>query len=425
MLATSTRGKSALLIPRLIPLLASSALASSFTGPAGSQAPVLDLRDEARVAIVGNAFVERLGMFGSAETILLAARPEAELRITHLGWPADTVSLRPRPLHFGDLHSDLERVRADVVVLCFGMTESFAGDGGRDAFARDLDGLLTEISARSYNGHGAPELALVSPIAHEDLGPPLPDPTAHDAQLANYVETMRAVARERGIVFVDLHGPSRAVARAAGQPLTFNGIHLTAFGEWALGPALVEGLGIAGAAWRIEVDAASGAVVAEGVEVREAAVRTEGLELELLEQTLRSPSAPGGAGATHALTERHPVLVVDGLEPGTYALRLDSQELLRAEHDAWRAGVRFDDVPGRRIADDVRGLVVEKNRQWFSRWRTVNGEYIYGRRAEPFGVVSFPPEMEALDGIIDDLHERIAETLVAGLERSLQLVRVD
>lgn len=419
--ATSTRATT--IGALLLPLLASAALVSRpATGP---QTPVLDLRDEARVAIVGNAFVERLGMFGSAETMLLASRPEAELRVTCLGWPADTVSLRPRPLNFGDLHDDLARVRADVVVLCFGMTESFSGEPGLDGFARDLDALLTEISAHSYNGHGPPVLALVSPIAHEDLGPPLPHPAAHDAQLVKYVETMRAAAREHGIVFVDLYGPSVALVRAGGDPLTFDGILPTAYGEWALGPALVEGLGIAGPPWRIEVDATSGAVVAEGVEVLDTAAGSEGVTLGLLEHTLRFPSPPAGARVAPPLAERLPVLAVAGLDPGTYALHLDSQELLRADHDAWRAGVRFDDAPGRKIADDVRALVVEKNRQWFFRWRAVNGEYIYGRRAEPFGVVSFPPEMETLDGMIDGLHERIAATLAAGLERSLQLVRVD
>lgn len=45
----------------------------------------------------------------------------------------------------------------------------------------------------------------------------------------------------------------------------------------------------------------------------------------------------------------------------------------------------------------VLKLVIAKNEQFFHRYRAVNGEYIYGRRAEPFGTTSFPPEMAKLD----------------------------
>ena len=48
------------------------------------------------------------------------------------------------------------------------------------------------------------------------------------------------------------------------------------------------------------------------------------------------------------------------------------------------------------LADAIR----EKNQLFFYRWRAVNGEYIYGRRKEPFGVVNFPPEMRMLEEMI-------------------------
>ena len=57
--------------------------------------------------------------------------------------------------------------------------------------------------------------------------------------------------------------------------------------------------------------------------------------------------------------------------------------------------------------ESLRKLVVEKNKQFFFRWRPINGEYVYGRRREPFGVVSFPPEMQKLDEMIADLDQQI------------------
>ena len=55
------------------------------------------------------------------------------------------------------------------------------------------------------------------------------------------------------------------------------------------------------------------------------------------------------------------------------------------------------------LRDDIR----EKNQQFFYRWRFLNAEYVVGRRVEPFGSKSFPPEMQKLDKMINDLDARI------------------
>jgi hypothetical protein len=57
--------------------------------------------------------------------------------------------------------------------------------------------------------------------------------------------------------------------------------------------------------------------------------------------------------------------------------------------------------------EPLRMLVVEKNKQFFFRWRPINGEYVYGRRKEPFGVITFPPEMVQLDEMIVELDGKI------------------
>ena len=63
--------------------------------------------------------------------------------------------------------------------------------------------------------------------------------------------------------------------------------------------------------------------------------------------------------------------------------------------------------PWSETLEPLRKLVVEKNKQFFYRWRPINGEYVYGRRRTPFGVISFPPEMKQLDQAIADLEKRI------------------
>lgn len=59
-------------------------------------------------------------------------------------------------------------------------------------------------------------------------------------------------------------------------------------------------------------------------------------------------------------------------------------------------------APATQSPADARlaAAIKHKNELFFFRWRAVNGEYIYGRRKEPFGVVNFPGEMEKLEAMI-------------------------
>ena len=56
-----------------------------------------------------------------------------------------------------------------------------------------------------------------------------------------------------------------------------------------------------------------------------------------------------------------------------------------------------------RLVEAIRS----KNELFFLRWRAVNGEYIYGRRKEPFGVENFPAEMAALEELISSAEREI------------------
>lgn len=55
----------------------------------------------------------------------------------------------------------------------------------------------------------------------------------------------------------------------------------------------------------------------------------------------------------------------------------------------------------------LRAEVLEKNKQFWYDYRSVNGYYIYGGRKEPFGVVNFPAEFAKLRKMIHNRDERI------------------
>jgi hypothetical protein len=66
-----------------------------------------------------------------------------------------------------------------VIFVAYGMSESFGGPGGVEPFVVQLDKMLDMLSRTQAR------MVLLSPIRHEDLGRPLPDPADHNRDLAS------------------------------------------------------------------------------------------------------------------------------------------------------------------------------------------------------------------------------------------------
>ncbi len=208
---------------------------------AAAQSPRVQLQRGDRICLIGNTLAERLQYFGHVESLLHANYSEHDLTIRNLGFSADELAFRPRSLNFGEPDAHLTHSRADVVFAFFGFNEAFAGEAGLPKFEEDLRAFVRHTLAQKYNGRSAPRLVLFSPIAHENLkNPNLPDGSANNVNIALYTETMRQVAAELKVPFVDLFTPSQRQMRDAETPLTFNGIHLTDDGERRFAPTFWE-----------------------------------------------------------------------------------------------------------------------------------------------------------------------------------------
>lgn len=237
---------------RVLPLLACAAL--SAPGFAWAQATDLarvsdarlELRPNDRVMLLGNTLAERQQHFNHLETTLLALFPALDLTVRNLGWSADTLTLQPRPLNFGNDATHLAAQRADVILAFFGLNESFGGEPGLPGFEKDLEAWIGMHRAAQYNGRSAPRLALVSPIAHERLDRLVHvDVEARNRELARYTEAMRRVADRLAVPFADVFTPTREAMARAEAPLTINGIHLNDVGDRVLAGILVTALGLA------------------------------------------------------------------------------------------------------------------------------------------------------------------------------------
>ena len=208
--------------------IALAALLSFWASYARAQ---LEFKKGDRILLYGNSFVERLQEDGRFEASLQLAHPDKDLQFRSLAWTGDEVGYRLRPERYvNHLKKLLDQWPANVVILGFGLNESFAGEKGLTKFRADLTGYLKEIERR----HPDARVTLLSPIATEDLKHPhYPDPQKRNAETKQYLEVMSKVATERKVGFVDLHTPSKEAYARHDAPLTENGIHLNDAGhQW-------------------------------------------------------------------------------------------------------------------------------------------------------------------------------------------------
>ena len=221
---------------KFAPLLVVLFLAASLRAAVPAR---LELRPGDHVCLIGNTLAERLQHFNQWESLLHQRFPQHQLVVRNLAWSADEVVLRPRAEGFGDPEQHLTFSKADVIIAFFGFNESFAGPAGVAAFQQDLDTWLTATLKTTYNDRGPPRVALVSPIAHENLGDPhLPDGTANNRNLTLYTEAMRAVAAKHQVPFADVFQPTQQLFREGRGPHTINGVHLSEAGNAAFAPIL-------------------------------------------------------------------------------------------------------------------------------------------------------------------------------------------
>ena len=189
-----------------------------------------------RVVFLGGTYVERDQQFGYFESLLTAKFENFTFR--NVAWSGDTVKGHARAV-FGSVEDGFKAMlkqvndaKPNVLLVNYGMNESFEGEAGLGDFKASLERVLIELEKTKAR------IVIVSPFKHQKLPPPLPDPTEHNKSLSLYVDALRYTADKRGYQFVDLFS-----ADIPGLE-TENGIHPNPQGYWAVSVALVKRLGI-------------------------------------------------------------------------------------------------------------------------------------------------------------------------------------
>ncbi|WP_370469313.1 PVC-type heme-binding CxxCH protein [Nibrella viscosa] len=216
-------------------------------------APSLTLAKGARIMLIGNNLGSRMMNYGHFETEMQVRYPEHMLYIRNMCDGGDTPGFRPHASRFSPwafpgaekfqtelaTNSDSEghfetpdqwltRLKADVIVAFFGYNESFQGKAGLENYKAELDAFVNHTLSQKYNGTAPPQLALVSPIAFEDLSDryDLPNGKKENENLALYTKATKEVADKNKVLFVDAFTPSQQWYAANKEPLTIDGSQL-------------------------------------------------------------------------------------------------------------------------------------------------------------------------------------------------------
>lgn len=350
---------------RLLMVAVCSVLSSLGGQPAG-EAPRLSLKSGDRVILLGNGFIEQERRHGRLETLLASRFPDADFQVRNLGWGGDTVRGEARtggyqnPDGLARLLKEAHDLKPTVIILGYGMNESFDGHDGLAAFIADYKRLIDKLAPSNAR------LVLLSPTYHEDLGRPLPDPADRNRALAEYTAALKKLAAEHGIAFVDLLEPLRAAKQAnPGERLTTNGILLTDAGYALAARAVEQQLHLPARSWRLELERAGKILACAGATVEEVKIVDGALRFRVRDASLPIPnvgSVPGDTG----------LIRLTGLPPGDHVLTIDRQEIIRAAAAEWRKGVTISTGPAYGDVEKLRTAIVHRNDLFYRRWRPFN-----------------------------------------------------
>jgi lysophospholipase L1-like esterase len=363
-----------------------------------------EFRDGDRVALIGNTFIEREQVYSYLETLLRSRHPDKNITFRNLGWSGDTVFgharsyFDPPEKGFERLDKIVHELKPTVIFISYGMGESFDGEAGlpafRQGFERLLD-MLKDLDARTV---------ILGPTRHEDLGPPLPDPAAHNASLRLYADALKEIAASRGHRFIDLYEALGDGAKAnPPTPLTDNGIHLTPYGYWRAAGAIAQALGVPAGERTFDVRPKPGAT---------------SVTLPLAREALPPCPPPPGAPRTQ-LPGYQRVIKVAGLGPAQrFVLTAGGQTVASGTGAEWEKGIEVLDDPPAKQAEKAREVAIFKNLQYFNQWRPANETYIFGFRAYEQGKNA--AEMPMFNEPIAKLEAEIAK-LVQPVEVTYEL----
>lgn len=329
-------------------------LALTFAGPVSGQAPNPGFapKNGDHIVLLGNTFADRMRHYGYFEALLQKNFPGRQLTMRNMGWSADEVGLQPRPLNFPGFGEKTTRLTEGRKEVKF---QGFTHEGERIVMpvALNFQGLNQDLYDQK-----ADIILLCFGMNEAFKGP---------AGLPQFEKDLNAFIQNL-------------------QKNQYNG---------RSAPTLVLVSPIA----HEEL----------GVNFPNPAEHNKNLQLytKAMQQTASAKALSFVDLFTPSLAKMN--------QKGQEKLTINGIHLTGGGYQlaaGWMAqSLGFGKLPDLNTENSRKLLAVIKMKDdhFFYRWRAVNGEYIYGRRREPFGVIAFPPELRKINQMTASLDSVIWE----------------
>ena len=209
------------------PVVPPSSVISSRFGEGQSRKPhppfegiTFEPLQEGRLVWVGqeNAVMEQ--EHGFFEALMQTAFASSRMTFRSMAWEGDTVYEQWRDLHFGPWPEQLRAATCSTLLVQYGQMEALDGLERLTEFKVAYHQLLDAFAQQTQR------CILVSPIPYEDPQEPYaPRLSQYNEVLKAYAQTIESIARERGLIYLDLYTPFLDKAGNS-KPMTRDGIHL-------------------------------------------------------------------------------------------------------------------------------------------------------------------------------------------------------
>lgn len=219
-----------------------------------SNSPTIKVKKGFHIVLIGNNFPSRMMNFGHFETEMHLRYPDSMLFIRNMGDGGNTPGFRPHSSrnspwaflgaekfqtelatnsgsegHFPTEDEWLTMLKPDVIIAFFGYNESFQGEKGLQNYKAELDAFIKHTLKQKYNGDTTVQLAIVSPIAFQDLSDKLdlPNGKKENVNLELYTKAMEEIAAQNHVIFMNAFTPTSKWFNSSKEPLTIDGFQLT------------------------------------------------------------------------------------------------------------------------------------------------------------------------------------------------------
>ena len=336
-----------------------------------------------RVVVLGGALIEQEIRTARWETEVIRRMPGCSLVWRNLAWSGDTVRGEARAVFgtpndgFNALVKETLRLKPNVLLLAYGLNESFAGEKGLGEFRRDYERLIQALVPT-----GARLVFLTAPLMPK-VSARLPDPDQQNRNIRAYNGVVREIASGKKCQVVELENLMDGIQSQSESP---NGIHLTATGYEKTAGRFAKALGLVeDSPWEVELETGKARVVSGPIRV----------------------TREGGSLKVSS----------DLVPPANQTLRFRWKAAEAGRYEFESGGIKsvvnngpdglVADLPVGRAYENLRQLVADKDMLFFHRWRPQNETYLFGFRKHEQG--NNAREIPMFDPLVDQAEKKIAE----------------